>query len=488
MRKNTVIIVFLALILLTFSTYSPTAAYSSEQLKAIPGYNHSVMSVTTVRLNGSASTGDVITYSWKQTAGIPVTLSNDKINKPTFTSPGLTPGATEYLEFDLTVDDGNDTSTASVTITVLTWKQVDTGLKHTIALRSDGTVWAWGLNFEGQIGQGNKNNSYRDMITQVGTDSDWTEVSAGDYHNLALKSNGTIYAWGKNRHGQIGNNTFGSTDVTTPTRVGSSSNWVKINAGEEQSYAIDLNGNIYGWGRHNQDRLGLGEDTAKEITTPAKIREGSFISGGGISTLAVNGTTLWCWGNNAYGQLAVPDTAFGSTKEPDSSNNLKDIAAIASGGQHSYIIRNNVHGNGNFTLWSMGINTYGELGTSDPNDENPVPGEITVPGVTSWKAVAAGKNHGLAIAGNGTLWAWGYNNNGQLGLGDSGSATSRSAPEQVGTDTDWYDIAAWMNHSAGLKDDGTLWIWGASNYSAIGDSDAITDGNNAVNTPWRIGY
>lgn len=491
MKKIIVGIIILIVILSILITCKPIDEINNRYVESDPGSNAVVMSMTTITLDGSGSTGNSISYLWSQTAGTTVTLSSNTSNNPTFISPGLTPGTSEDLIFSLTVDDGDNIATAFVTINVLTWKQVDIGMSHTLALRSDGTIWAWGNNSKGQIGQGNTSSLYVDKITQIGTALDWKEISAGDYHNLALNTNGEVYAWGDNHYGQIGDGFWGSGTISeTLVQSGNSSNWMKINARDDQSYAISFTEDLFGWGKHFDYHLGLGQTQDYNIITPTEIKTGmSDISGGGISSLAVyQYNTLWGWGDNTYGQLAVPDTTFVSTDVPDNSNGLTETTDISAGGQHSYIIRFNVSGNSNYTLWSVGDNSFGQLGTNDPGAESPTPGKITATGVTSWNTVAAGKYHGLAIGSNGTLWSWGFNDNGQLGLGNSGTGTERTAPEQVGTDTNWYAVSAWEFHSAGLKDDGTLWVWGRPTSGVIGDTGAETDINNSVSTPWRVGY
>lgn len=179
---------------------------------AVVAADQTLMSVNPVTLDGTASSdpdGENITYLWTQISGTSVTLSDTTAAQPTFTAPGVTPGSTDTLVFSLVVNDGTDDSNAdTVTVTVNSWEDVAGGAWHTLALKSDGTMWAWGNNCWGQLGQGDDLcDVYTGAINQVGTDSDWAAIATDGYswHNLALKSDGTLWAWGQNDYGQVGN-------------------------------------------------------------------------------------------------------------------------------------------------------------------------------------------------------------------------------------------------------------------------------------------
>src|SRR3989344_1483851 len=125
--------------------------------------------------------------------------------------------------------------------------QISARYKHTIAIKSDGTLWAWGYNLYGQLGDGT--TSQRNSPVQIGTDNNWVSISAGGYHTIAIKSDGTLWAWGSNDYGQLGDGTM--VDKTTPAQIGTDANWVSISAGDYHTIALKSDGTLWAWGRNN---------------------------------------------------------------------------------------------------------------------------------------------------------------------------------------------------------------------------------------------
>ena len=295
----------------------------------------------------------------------------------------------------------------------------------TLGLQTNGTLWAWGLNDRGQLGIGS-------IVPQrsparVGTDTNWIQVEGGSAHGLALKRDGTLWTWGANDAGQLGQSN--TTTFLTPTRVGEDSAWVEVRAGGSFSLARRADGTVWAWGANTNGELGLGFSKTNR-TAPlmvgtnahwTAIRAGVFHS----LALTTNGT-LWSWGRNNFGQLGRGTGGAGTesfnTNRPVQIGTNSDWSVIEAGSVHSLAIRTNG------SLWAWGANFFGQLGdnsvgspgnTNDANKNIPVP----VAADRTWTAVDA-SSHSLGRTTDGSIWAWGLNNFGQLGLGGSAAATN----------------------------------------------------------------
>jgi alpha-tubulin suppressor-like RCC1 family protein len=184
------------------------------------------------------------------------------------------------------------------------WVSVSTGSNSSFGIRADGTLWAWGLNTDGQLGIGSTTN--QNAPIQVGSGTNWVAVAAGAWdHTIALKADGTLWATGLDNDGQLGNGA-GISSSTSFVQVGSSTDWVAISAGYSTNLAIKADGTLWAWGRNGSGQIGDGTTTQKDLPTQVgsdnkwvSISSGEFFSMG----LKVDGT-LWTWGNNLDGVLA----------------------------------------------------------------------------------------------------------------------------------------------------------------------------------------
>ncbi|WP_332908492.1 RCC1 domain-containing protein [Paenibacillus roseus] len=319
------------------------------------------------------------------------------------------------------------------------------GSNHSLAVKQDGTVWAWGYNRYGQLGDGT--TIQRTTPVQVSGLTNVISVVAGDHHSLAIKQDGTVWVWGYNSFGQLGDGT--KSDRTTPVQVSGLNNVISVSAAREHSLALKQDGTIWTWGNNNRGQLGDG--TRSERTTPVQVSGlTSVISvvAGAYHSLAIKQDgTIWAWGYNAMGQLGN-GTGIDHSIIPMQVINLNNVRAVAAGGHHSLAIKQDG------TVWAWGSNLNGELGDGT-NTNRYTPVQVT--GLSDVIAVEAGNAHSIAFQQDGTVWTWGLNFNGQLG---DGTTAYRAAPVQVIGLTNTRAAAAGSTHSIAVKQDGTVWEWG----------------------------
>jgi alpha-tubulin suppressor-like RCC1 family protein len=295
------------------------------------------------------------------------------------------------------------------------------GNAHTLALKNDGTVWTWGNNSNGQLGNGtNGPGTDSNIPVQVPGLSGMTAVAAGNNFSVALKNDGTVWTWGYNGFGQLGNGTNGAgTDSNIPVQVSETSglsNVIGIAAGYDHTIAL-------------------------------------MNSGGGI---------VWTWGHNFNGQLGN-GTQTDSNVPVQVVGGLNNIMAIAAGNAFTVALQN-VRFDSQVYAW--GSNNSGQLGDGNIKDTW---GPVYVSGLSSTGAIgiAAGYDHAVAMKTDGTVWAWGGNSNGQLGNGTTnGSVTPVQVTEMSGAEA----VAAGEKDTVTLRIDGTVWAWGYNFYGQLGNN------------------
>ena len=185
-------------------------------------------------------------------------------------------------------------------------ERVSAGANHSVSIKSDGTLFSWGRNDYGQLGLGDTTS--RNTPTQVGTDNKWVSVSAGGYHSLAIKSDGTLFSWGWNEYGELG--LGDTTSRNAPAQVGVDNKWVSVSGGGYHTLAIKSDGTLFSWGFNNLGELGLGDNVDRNTPTQVGVdNKWVSVSGGEYHTLAIKSDgILWAWGRNEYGQLGLGDT------------------------------------------------------------------------------------------------------------------------------------------------------------------------------------
>ena len=326
-------------------------------------------------------------------------------------------------------------------------KGVSAGFLHTLALKNDGTVWAWGYNMYGQLGDNTSDN--RTAPVQVkgpggaGFLTGMKAVSAGYAHSMALKTDGTVWAWGYNYIGQLGDNTHdGRTapvQVKGPGGAGFLTDVTGISAGGDHSAAVKEDGTVWAWGSNSRGQLGDGTTTSSEspvqVLGPGGV---GFLTGvkavhaGRTHTVVLKDDgTVWAWGDNENGQLGDDTTTERVTPVQVVSTLgagfLADITAIAAGDRHTAALMAGL----NAGIWTWGENQYGELGIDDTGDrDNPdfVRGPDGTGSLDDVRVIAMGYWHMLAVKNDGSVWAWGRNGDGQLG---DNTTTNRDTPVQV---------------------------------------------------------
>jgi alpha-tubulin suppressor-like RCC1 family protein len=338
------------------------------------------------------------------------------------------------------------------------WKSISAGEFFSLGVKEDGSLWAWGLNDTGQLGDGTSTS--RSVPVRIGTENNWSFVACGENSSFAIKSTGSLYAWGSNDSGQLG---VGSGNVRLqPTRVGTDSNWKTVSSGREHTLALKTDGSLWSWGRNIAGQLGLNLSVFSGKSNPTRVgldNNWLTIDAGYLHSLAIkNNGTLWAWGSDSYNQLGngIQEGDFTIPIQIGTGTNWKIVSA---GEQHSVALKTDG------TLWAWGNNDDYQLGDGTTN---PKISPYQLGTATNWFNISAGYKHTLAIKADKSLWSWGDNLYGRLGYSISGSGDG-SLPTKVSNDLNWNLISAGGSHSLTLKNDKKLWVCGNNENGQLGD-------------------
>ncbi|MFO7897935.1 MAG: hypothetical protein R6V58_02620 [Planctomycetota bacterium] len=336
---------------------------------------------------------------------------------------------------------------------------------HTLRIRGDGQVWAWGLNWRGELGDGTGKDS--NVPVQSAAPSGIVALSSIGAHVTAVRGDGRLFAWGYNSHGQVGNGETGRREARPVPVRGPGGNGVlngvrAAAAGGYHSLAVCRDGAVRAWGCNMDGRLGDGTTTDRHAPVRVEGLDGVLAVAAGLkhSVALKEDGTVWCWGDNLYGQLG--DGANEARRTPVRVPGLADVKAIAAGWHHTMALRKDG------TVWAWGCNHFGQLGDGAADRNRPV----QVRELDGVRKIAAGGLHSLALGADGTLRAWGWNYRGQLG---DGTQISRSTPVEVKApdgDGPLQNIVAIDGggaHSAALLEDGAVLVWGDNGRGQIGD-------------------
>lgn len=347
------------------------------------------------------------------------------------------------------------------------WVEIATGDGHTCALRTDGSVWCWGNNSYGQLGQ-NPLSVLRSLIPLEvpSRGAVVTRIATGYHHTCAVLVDKTLWCWGHNSYGQLGNGNI-AISVSLPVQVQTNANQpleriAHITAGEYHTCALTDTGAVYCWGSNTFGQLGDGTDTPHAYATevPQLTSNVTGISAGRWHTCVLkNDGTAWCWGSNTYGQVGVEqvENQLQPTTVNWGSMTVPSLVSVSCGEYFTCVASNS----GN--AYCFGQNTYGQLGNGKTiHSSRPVTVELT----NSVVHIASGSMHACAVFQNGKLFCWGANFVGQLG---DGTLDPRTIPVQVLTLVNVQYVEAGVRHTCAIEN-GKLFCWGGNSNGQIGNN------------------
>lgn len=335
---------------------------------------------------------------------------------------------------------------------------------HTCATRTDGTLWCWGNNNQGQLGIGSTNS--RHNPTRVGTDDDWSSVSAGYWNTCAIRTDGSIWCWGTDWGAPTGGEWPPPSNLS-PTRVGTQNNWTSISAGAVHNCATDNSNALWCWGRNNDGQIQL--NGSGQYPSPYQL--GDF----GHAPIDINGnhscgidnaSNFYCSGSNSHGQLGNGEEGqFNSDTHLDETGAWQTLSA---GIENTCAIQ--ING----SLWCWGRAENGITGPGSTNQTTPIQlGDSTL----DWEKISVNRNHACAIRSDASLWCWGRNEIGEVSFNDI-DGSNITAPRKYGSDT-WETISVGFRYTCAINTDGELWCWGLNSNGQLGDG-TTTDRSDPV--------
>jgi alpha-tubulin suppressor-like RCC1 family protein len=335
------------------------------------------------------------------------------------------------------------------------WVAVSAGGAHVAAIKDDGTLWTWGDNFSGELGL-NSRTSFSTPRQVTSTPGPWKAVSAGANHTVAIKADGSLWAWGLNNHFQLGIGAANTNDQLVPVRVGTMSNWEQISAGFFYTTGVSARGELYSWGLYAM----AGNSTSADRPAPGlpvftNAKPGVVVAGDDTSLEVRSNGSLYTWGDNTHGQLGL--NSVGGFRTVPTPTNTVDWVSVAGGLQNNYGVK------ADGSLWAWGRNASGELGFGDQTRRQ-VPTRVSTAG---WTRVSACDGHVFALRADGTMYAWGVNS--LFALGD-GTQTTRLAPVPIGAGLGlrWVAVACGNSHGIALASDGNSYSWGEGSTGVLG--------------------
>jgi alpha-tubulin suppressor-like RCC1 family protein len=343
------------------------------------------------------------------------------------------------------------------------WKHITAGGEHTCGIQLGNTLWCWGYNHYGELGLGTATFSESRPQEITRPTARWASVSAGGMHTCATRSDTTLWCWGANFEGDLGIGSTGDQDrprqVTTPAATG----WASVSSGGFHTCATRTDATLWCWGANTVGELGIGstsdQDRPQQVTTPAATGWATAAAGDSHTCATRSDGTLWCWGYNGTGQLGLGSTAHQDHPQQVTTPTATGWAAVTAGTEHTCATR------GDTTVWCWGRSDAGQLGSGTKTDQD-LPQQVTTPAATGWTTVTAGGETTCATRIH-KLWCWGFNRYGQLGIG---STTNQARPRRVPlpTGTGWSLMAVGALHTCATRTGHTLWCWGYNYEGQLG--------------------
>ena len=322
-------------------------------------------------------------------------------------------------------------------------KFISAGEDHTVALRTDGSLWAWGSNRYGGLGDGT--TADRSLPTRAGGDSDWVYASAGYSHTVAIKADGSLWAWGLNEWSQLGDGTTCASSVPVRVSGGPAHGWTSVSAGREHTMAVGADGSLWAWGRNLAGHLGDGTTSNRDVPTRIGADyDWDSVSAGRAHTVAIKTDgSLWAWGANWSGQLG--DGLLTGSSVPIRVGTNSDWTHVSAGRWHTMAIR------ADGSLWAWGGNGSGQIGDGTTYNRR-VP--VRVGADYGWAFVSAGSFHTVAVRADGSFMTWGRNTEEPFG---DGTVIVYGVPTRMVPGYYWNLVSAGREHTAALRTDGSLW-------------------------------
>ena len=355
---------------------------------------------------------------------------------------------------------------ATLSLNAQCYESLKFGGTHTIGIKSDGTLWGWGRRADGQLGDNIL--STQPVPLQITSMSNSSTVYPGVINSFIIKSDGSMWGSGSNTYGSLGINST-TEIINTFQQITTATNWVKVSPSLFFAVALRSDGTIWAWGQDDFNQTG-NPPSSESQNVPVQVGTGTDWIDVATNTdrtafaLKADGT-LWGWGENAF-SLLVPASNVYSLPVPTQINSVNTWVKMSVGGTHILAQKNDG------TLWAWGSGAARGVGP----DINPgiIPNQI---GTDTWKYFTTGGNTSFGVKTDGTLWAWGNNLNGKLG---DGTTITRFYPVQIGSDTNWDTVQA-RNYATTMatKTDGSIYYWGTNYYGEFGNG---TDYNEVYYT------
>ncbi len=483
----------------TLSTTTLTATTTLTITPGPPDLTTSTVVATPTHLTADGTSTATITVTLEDTYGNPLTTSagtltfdpptlgtiqpvtNHQNGTYTTTYTAGTQAGTTTIQANL--DDQPLTPTPTLTLDPVHFTTIAAGFSHSLALDQNGNAWAWGDDFEGQLGNGPSTTTDQPTPVPVDMPDDvtFTHLAAGRHHSLALDTNGNAWAWGWDGYGHLGD---GETiqDQDTPVQVDMPDDvtFTHLAAGFSHSLALDASGNAWAWGNHQSGELGAPEFDANQpvpvpVDMPDDVKFTTIVAGSFHSLAIDQNDDVWTWGTDSSGQLG---DGGGNTNQPTpvriSTTDDVTFTHLAAGASHSLALDTNDN------AWAWGDGTFGQLGNGENGTDRDTPVQVDMPDGISFENLAAGSDYSLALDTQGDAWAWGADVSGQGGT--AGPNTESSVPVRVDmpTDVTFTELTTGAYYALAIDGDGNAWAWGNDLWGQLGDAGTNTNQSTPV--------